>query len=202
VISLEQTVAVLLCAGLSQRYGAGNKLLASIGGKPLAMHAAELCATLSFASRIAVVPPAEPKLHALLSDVGFDLTVNPDPASGKDSSLRLGLAAALDRGAGGALVLLGDMPHVTSAHLLALSAAADEETATISAAETVQSPPTFMPAEAVRRAIAHDDRPVRACLGRLITVATNKSQLADYDYAEQFSVATAHAVRQMGKPFQ
>lgn len=194
MIPLEQTVAVLLCAGLSRRYGPDNKLLASLHGKPLAMHAAELCVALPFAGRIAVVPPAQPRLHALLSDLGFSLVANPDPASGKDGSLRLGLAAALDRGPRGALVLLGDMPHVTAAHLRALSAVADAGIAAISAADAILSPPTLMPAETARRVIVHGDRPVRASLGSLIAVAAPKATLADYDCPEQFTAPEAQDI--------
>jgi molybdenum cofactor cytidylyltransferase len=186
MIPLEQTVAILLCAGLSRRYAPGNKLLALFDGKPLAMHAAELCATTAFAGRAAVVPPAEPRLHALLSDLGFRLVVNPDPASGKDSSLRLGLAVALDLGARGVLVLLGDMPHVTAAHFRALSAAAGEGLAVISTDGAILSPPTLISAETARQILADDDRPVRACLGRPIAVTAPTSMLADYDYPEQF----------------
>jgi len=187
VIPLEQTVVVLLCAGLSQRYGPGNKLLALVDGKPLAMHATELCAGIPFAGRIAVVPPVETALHALLFGFGFDLVINPNPTAGKDSSLRLGLARALERGTRAALVLLGDMPHVTEAHLRALSDAADERTAAISIAEDVMSPPTLMPIEAAKRVLARTERPVRSSLGRLVCVAAPQSALLDYDCPEQFA---------------
>lgn len=193
MMPLEQCAAVLLCAGLSRRFGPGNKLLAPLAGKPLAGHAAELCTSMPFAARISVVPPDEPGLNALLLDLGFDLVVNPDPEEGKDSSLRLGLDAALARGARGVLVLLGDMPHVDGAHLQALAAAANDETAAISSAGNHMSPPTLIPAGTARRVLAGADRPVRAGLRPLAAVGAPPSMLADYDRPEQFGMASAPA---------
>ena len=47
--------AVLMAAGISARYGAANKLLASIDGRPLILRAADAAADWPFAQRIAVV---------------------------------------------------------------------------------------------------------------------------------------------------
>lgn len=188
MIALEDCVAVLLCAGLSQRFGPGNKLLAPLGGRPLVAHAAEFSTRVPLASRIAVVPPDEPGLSALLLDFGFDLVVNPQPEAGKDSSLRLGLARGLAVHARAVLVLLGDMPHIDVAHLTALSAAADAETAAISSAGGHLSPPTLIPAEMARQAIAAIGRPVRSSLGHPLEVSAPLSMLTDYDLPEQFGL--------------
>ena len=142
------------------------------------------------AGRIAVVPSHEPALSAVLSELGFDLVVNPRPEAGKDSSLRLGLAKALALDSRGILVLLGDMPHVTLAHLAALSAAADDEVAAISSGGGHLSPPTLIPAEAARQAVATVDRSVRSCLGRLAEITAPPYMLTDYDRPEQFGVPT------------
>jgi len=193
MIPLEDSVVVLLCAGLSERFGQDNKLLAVLDGKPLVAHAAELCTRISRAGRIAVVPPREPALRTLLIELGFDLVVNPHPQAGKDSSLRLGLGRALARDPRGVLVLLGDMPHINLAHLAALSAAANDEIAAISSAGGHVSPPTLIPAEAARRVITTLDRSVREGLGRPAEVAAPPSLLADYDLPEQFGATTQPA---------
>lgn len=187
MIPLEETVAILLCAGLSRRYGAGNKLLAPLAGEPLVAHAAGLCARVPFAGRIAIVRPNDTALAALLGPFDLDLVANPDPEAGKDSSLRLGLGAALTRRPRGVLVLLGDMPHIAATHLHALSAAADDGTAAISRAGETTSPPTLIPAELAGRALHHIDRPVRESLGRLVDVAAPSSMLVDYDRPEHFA---------------
>jgi molybdenum cofactor cytidylyltransferase len=186
MIPLEESIAVLLCAGLSRRFGPGNKLLAPLRGKPLVLHAAVLCAGLPIAGRVAVVAPDEPALDAPLVGCGFDLVVNPRPESGKDGSLRLGLAAALASGARGILVLLGDMPHVERAHLLALSAAATDERAAISSDGKIVSPPTFFPASIAQQALDHPDGAVREHLGDAVRIAAPAAMLADYDLPEQF----------------
>ena len=188
MIALENCVAVLLCAGLSQRFGPGNKLLAPLDGRPLVAHAAKLCRMAPLAGRIAVVPPGEPALNALLLDYGFELVTNSDPEAGKDSSLRLGLDRALALGARGVLVLLGDMPHVDAAHLSALSMAAGDEQAAISSADGIMSPPTLIPARAAQLAVDRADQPVRVSLGQPATVTAPRSILVDYDTPEQLGV--------------
>ena len=193
MIPLEDSVVVLLCAGLSERFGQGNKLLAPLDGKPLVAHAAELCTRIPLAGRIAVVPAREPALKALLLELGFDLVVNPHPETGKDSSLRLGLGRALARDPRGVLVLLGDMPHINLAHLAALCAAANDEIAAISSAGGHVSPPTLIPAEAARQVTTIVDQSVRESLGRLAEVAAPPSILADYDFPEQFGPTTEPA---------
>ena len=185
MIAIEESVALLLCAGLSRRFGPGNKLLAPLEGRPLIAHAASLCMALPFAGRIAVVPPDEPELRALLD--GFELVENPAPEAGQDSSLRLGLARGLDAGANAVLVLLGDMPHVDSAHLLALAAAAGEDRAAISLAGEVRMPPTLFPARLAQHALAAFDRPVRESLGQPVVVAAKAGILADYDRPEDWA---------------
>ncbi|MDP9424349.1 MAG: NTP transferase domain-containing protein [Pseudomonadota bacterium] len=198
MIPLEQCAALLLCAGLSQRFGPDNKLLAPLGGRPLAAHAAALCRDLPFATRLAVVPPSEPELSALLLDHGFELLPNPTPEAGKDSSLRIGLARALDLPVRGMMVLLGDMPHVGPAHLIALAAAADDERAAISSADGIISPPTLIPADAARLAIDRTDQPVRASLGNPVPVTAPAEMLVDYDIPKQFHVDAG----QRGNPGQ
>ena len=194
MIPLQECAAVLLCAGQSRRFGPSNKLLSSLGGRPLVTHAADLCAQLPFAFRIAVVPPDEPSLKALLSDRGFDLVTNPDPASGKESSLHLGLERAHQKGARAVIVLLGDMPLVIAEHLEALCSVADDRQAAISRSGDVQSPPTLIPAHFLKIAIENRDLLVRACLGSPSVVEAPAWLMTDYDYPEQFSFGVDSSV--------
>lgn len=114
--------ALVLAAGRATRFGAAasglaaesTKLLADLDGKPLVRHVA-LAALGSRAAGVTVVTghAAEGVRQALAGlDVGF--VHNPDFATGMASSLLAGLAA-LDPRASGVLVLLGDMPCITSA---------------------------------------------------------------------------------------
>jgi molybdenum cofactor cytidylyltransferase len=113
--------AIVLAAGRSSRMG-HFKLLAEVAGAPMLMHAVR-AALASRARPVIVVTgnQASEVAHAL---AGLSLTVvdNPDYASGLASSLKTG-ARAVPADCAGALILLGDMPQVTSAHIDRLLAA-------------------------------------------------------------------------------
>jgi molybdenum cofactor cytidylyltransferase len=117
-----EIVAVILAAGRGARYGAGrNKLLAEIAGQPMLRRVVE-SALASRASRLVVVTGhAREEIEKALAGLPVQFVPNPDFAMGLASSLRAGLAAAID--ADGAVVLLGDMPGVTAEIVDALIAA-------------------------------------------------------------------------------
>jgi molybdenum cofactor cytidylyltransferase len=109
--------AVILAAGRSTRFSSNQpgttKLVAELNGKPLIRHVAE--AALGSAARpvIAVTGHARDLVQAALADVPVTFAHNEDYASGLASSLRVGIAA-VPPNAPGAIILLGDMPLVTS----------------------------------------------------------------------------------------
>ena len=117
--------AIVLAAGRASRFGAGasdSKVLAMLDGRPLIAHALA-CVMGSRAARCVVVTGHAGDAVAEALD-GFPVTRvhNPDYASGLAHSLRTGLAA-LPATIAGAVILLADMPLVTSATLDALIAA-------------------------------------------------------------------------------
>jgi molybdenum cofactor cytidylyltransferase len=109
--------AVILAAGRSTRFSgdqpAATKLIAEFRGKPLIRHVAD--AALGSAARplIAVTGHARDLVQAALAEVPVTFVHNKDYASGLASSLRGGIAA-VPQSARGAIILLGDMPLVTS----------------------------------------------------------------------------------------
>jgi molybdenum cofactor cytidylyltransferase len=190
MLPIERTAVLLLAAGLSTRFPRGDKLLAPLAGKPLIAYAVDLAAALPFASRFAVVPEGEGPLARLLASRDFRLVRNPDPAAGRDSSLRLGLRAALDDAPAGVLVLLGDMPAVTVAHIERLHAEADQERAAISSTGRVPMPPVLIPAGPARMALAQDRMSVKKALGPVAEVIAPEASLRDFDTAADFEAAT------------
>ncbi len=104
---------MILAAGQSRRMGGPNKLLARFDGKPLVRRMAE-SALASKAEPVIVVTGhrAEDVAKAL---AGLDVRIvhNSDFAEGLATSLKAGLAA-VPESAGGALVLLADMPGITA----------------------------------------------------------------------------------------
>jgi len=108
--------AIILAAGEATRFEAGpedTKLTADFNGKPLVVHVAG-AALASRADPLFVVTghAAEKVLSAL---AGLDLFAvhNPAFAQGLSTSLKAGIAV-LPPNVKGAVILLGDMPFVTS----------------------------------------------------------------------------------------
>ena len=103
---------ILLAAGRSRRFGPDNKLLADIGGTPLALHTARAVSNGWAGQRIAVVSSSEVE-RGLRAD-GWNCVVNPAPEAGQSSSLALGVTAA---GQQDVVVTLADMPNVGPEHI-------------------------------------------------------------------------------------
>jgi molybdenum cofactor cytidylyltransferase len=115
--------AVVLAAGAGSRFG-GHKLAAELGGRPLLQHVLDTLEPVRPARTVVVLGPDSGGLERI---AWRDATriVNPDPARGLSSSLRLGLdACASDVSLDGAFILLGDQPLTAGTTLIALASAA------------------------------------------------------------------------------
>lgn len=109
---------VVLAAGASRRFGAANKLLQPLSGKPLLCHTLEVAASLPVSQRVAV---CSAETAPLAKAAGFTVLLNPQPELGQSHSLRLGLAAC--RQSDGCLFLTGDQPFLGADTLLRLISA-------------------------------------------------------------------------------
>jgi molybdenum cofactor cytidylyltransferase len=110
---------VILAAGEASRFRAAagasgpvTKLVAQHEGKALIRHVAEAALGAGLAPVIVVTGHAEAAVANALAGLDVTLVRNPDYASGMASSLKAGLAAAPAVDA--AMVLLGDMPLVST----------------------------------------------------------------------------------------
>jgi molybdenum cofactor cytidylyltransferase len=120
-------VGILMAAGRGRRFdpqGQRNKLLQLLpGGEPVAAASArKLLAVLP--TVIAVVPPDDGGVGALLSGLGCEVTVCPDADSGMAASLVHALRHSLthtESPPDAWMVALADMPHVAPATLRLLS---------------------------------------------------------------------------------
>ncbi len=112
--------AVVLAAGESRRFGS-PKQLARLDGQTLLEHVLQRANTAGLAPIVAVVPVWLTR-PAAMDDPKLRWIRNPFPERGMSHSLRLGFAA-LPPEAEAAIILLGDQPRVSAAHLASLLAA-------------------------------------------------------------------------------
>ncbi len=187
---LERSVAVLLAAGLSQRFGGPGKLVATFRGSPLAMHAARTITALPLSRRLAVCRSDDDELAAMLAEIGFAVVRNPDASRGLASSLALGVQAAGDPEA--LLVCLGDMPLVGEAHLRTLIERVAPGGIVASVAgpgEAPMPPAAFSRGRLPELLVISGDRGARHLLQSADLQVAPAGTLADFDTREDFASA-------------
>lgn len=116
---MSRHAAVVLAAGQGTRYRASggaetSKLLALVAGEPLIRHVVRAVAGSRADSVLVITGHEAPSIAAALAGSHAELRHNPRYASGLASTLKTGLAA-LPHDVDGALVVLGDMPGITTA---------------------------------------------------------------------------------------
>lgn len=116
--------AVLLAAGASTRFGAADKLIADIAGRPLVARCADRIIAAEVADVIAVTAPGEPGqvVAAALQGLPVRIVVNAETDRGMGTSIARGTTAVVDANAG-IMIVPGDMPSLDVALLNALIAA-------------------------------------------------------------------------------
>lgn len=112
-----RVAAILLAAGASRRFGAADKLLATLDGVPLVRRTADVLAAAGIDTILAVVDPANAAVARALEGTRATLVPNPRHAAGMGASIAAGVRA-LPAAIEGALVVPADMPAL-STHLLA-----------------------------------------------------------------------------------
>jgi molybdenum cofactor cytidylyltransferase len=103
---------ILLAAGTSSRMGQ-NKLLLELDGEPLLRRAARRALEAGLSPLIVVLGHEADRARAELAGLPCRPVINPDFEEGITSSLHAGLAAIPDD-ASALVVILADMPNVTS----------------------------------------------------------------------------------------
>lgn len=110
---------VLLAAGRSRRTlaGGGHKLLALFDDVPLVRRSACIATRSQASSTIVVTGDRKVEIEMALEELDIGLAHNPDYSFGMAGSLITGISAAQARQFDGVLVMLADMPAITSHHL-------------------------------------------------------------------------------------
>jgi molybdenum cofactor cytidylyltransferase len=134
---------IVLAAGASTRMGA-NKLLFDLDGEPVVRRAVRRALAAGLDPVIAVLGHDAERVRRELDDLAprCRVVVNPDYAQGINTSLKAGVAA-LPATAGAVVVMLADMPFVTSDMIATLITRYRDGTAplVISDFEGVNAPP-------------------------------------------------------------
>ncbi|XKM43697.1 NTP transferase domain-containing protein (plasmid) [Rhizobium ruizarguesonis] len=110
---------VVLAAGEATRMGpsCGHKLLAMFDGIPLVRRSALIAKASTAHSVIVVVGHRQDDIRGALTDLPVRIIGNPNYRAGMSSSLAAGFAAAVADRADGVLILLADMPGVSTDNL-------------------------------------------------------------------------------------
>ena len=104
---------IVLAAGTSTRMGR-NKLFMELEGETLVRRTVGRVAQAGVDPLIVVLGHEADRVREALAGVPFQPVVNPEYERGVNSSLRAGIHAASETGARAAIVVLADMPFVTT----------------------------------------------------------------------------------------
>ena len=135
--------AILLAAGESRRWGAGNKLLALVDGKPMVRHTAEAIFKSAVRPVLVVTGHEADEIRAALMGLPLSFHHAPDFAEGMSASLRAGVVAVPGE-CTSALICLGDMPFVRPDTLDRLVAAHTGQTALFPAYQGKRGNPVLL----------------------------------------------------------
>ena len=105
----------VLAAGQGRRFGS-DKLMADLDGRPIGSHIVRTLDKMPFGWRFAVCSKGA-ALVQHFSAAGFQIIENAEPETGQSRSLHLAVEAAETTDATAMLVVLADMPFVTSGHI-------------------------------------------------------------------------------------
>jgi molybdenum cofactor cytidylyltransferase len=120
-----RVAGVLLAAGASRRMGGdGSKMLLAVDGEPMVRRQATRALDAGLDPLVVVTGHQGDAVRDALAGLDCTFARNPDFTGPTSGSLHAGLREITDDAVHAAVVLLGDMPRVTSGMLSALLAAA------------------------------------------------------------------------------
>ena len=118
--------AIVLAAGASQRFGADNKLLASIGAEPLVRRVVQALVRGRITDIVIVTGHERALIEAAVDALPVRFAHNENWASGMASSI-VASVSALPADVDGAFIVPGDMPFLTATVIERLAGVFDED---------------------------------------------------------------------------
>ncbi|MCA1825624.1 MAG: NTP transferase domain-containing protein [Myxococcales bacterium] len=178
---------VLLAAGTSSRMGK-NKLFLELGGTSVLARAARNALAAGLDPLIVVLGHESEKARAQLHGIDCTPVVNPDYASGMNTSLCAGIQAVPDS-ASAAVVLLADMPFVTPEMIRQVAQRWSGEPLAVSVYGDVVAPPILYSCALFPELLEltgddHRKRVVNRHRAEALEIAWPASALADLDLPE------------------
>ncbi len=182
MITETEVAAILLAAGLSQRFGSA-KLSAPFGGRPLALHAARMLAQFRFGQLICVWSKATGPVAEAIAARGYRMVEQQTPELGLGASVASGVRAALSARPRAILVALADMPLVSRAHIARLLGAfSDERDILASSSDRTVMPPALFGGQQFQDLLdLSGDRGARHLLVDALCVEAARGELVDID---------------------
>jgi CTP:molybdopterin cytidylyltransferase MocA len=110
---------VVLAAGRSARMGSTNKLLVEVAGMPMVRRVVRTALDARLDPVVVVLGHEAGEVRDVLHDLPVTFVDNPDHRAGMGTSVARGVGALSDT-VEGALILLGDMPWITTGDVTAL----------------------------------------------------------------------------------
>lgn len=137
---------IILASGLSQRFGETDKLEADLCGKTILSHVIETAKQVGFGETYVVSNRSISDAHTLVK--------NGNPEAGQGHALRLGLETARKSYWEYCLILLGDMPLISSTYLKNMISKNIEKQSIISLCESIRMPPALFDREAIDKILS------------------------------------------------
>lgn len=141
--------AIVLAAGRSSRFSEGHKLAAELDGRPMVARVLDQVAQSPVADIVVVVGEQADTVQAAAGQGRWTFIHNPNAAEGLSTSIGAGIAA-LPSTTQAAMIVLADMPGVTTALITALALAAKANPGSIihpRAPDGTQGHPVVWPAQ-------------------------------------------------------
>lgn len=104
---------VVLAAGTSSRFAAGNKLLARVDGTPVIERVLSVARRSALDDVVTITGHESNAIIDAIAHLDVSTRVNSEYATGQSTSVRSGIDVARDAGWDAATILLGDMPFVS-----------------------------------------------------------------------------------------
>lgn len=191
--SSKSIAAIILAAGQSRRMGETNKMTVEVMGKPMVRHVGEAVYNSSIDNALVITGHKADEVKIALQGLEISAYHNPDYEEGLSTSIRHGIQS-LGADVSSALILLGDMPLITSEmiNLLIKTASKKPNHIIVSTHKGKRGNPVLWP-----RAFFDELRNIQGDVGARHIMAANQDRVIEVELGEAASLDldTPEAVR-------